>query len=229
MSKYVIDDDFLYKYVKSAENIMIDSLPKEEELSHKFSNRFQRKMNKLIQQQKRSPFMKSFVNLGKRVAIIFLVIISIIFTTTMSVEAYRTKFFEVIKEVWEEFTSIIFKNKENIDDVKFIPINPTFIPDDFKIVDHEINSYEQFTYWENDNGMEIMFEQAKIMANAIITDTEGIEVEEKFIGEQKIIYFTNKNVNQIYWYDDNYTYTIISEYDKNELLKMAESIIDCLW
>lgn len=226
MSKYVIDDDFLYKYVKSAENIMIDSLPKEEELSHKFSNRFQRKMNKLIQQQKRSPFMKSFVNLGKRVAIIFLVIISIIFTTTMSVEAYRTKFFEVIKEVWEEFTSIIFKNKENIDDVKFIPINPTFIPDDFKIVDHEINSYEQFTYWENDNGMEIMFEQAKIMANAIITDTEGIEVEEKFIGEQKIIYFTNKNVNQIYWYDDNYTYTIISEYDKNELLKMAESIID---
>lgn len=226
MSKYVIDDDFLYKYVKSAENIMIDSLPKEEELSHKFSNRFQRKMNKLIQQQKRSPFMKSFVNLGKRVAIIFLVIISIIFTTTMSVEAYRTKFFEVIKEVWEEFTSIIFKNKENIDDVKFIPINPTFIPDDFKIVDYEINSYEQFTYWENDNGMEIMFEQAKIMANAIITDTEGIEVEEKFIGEQKIIYFTNKNVNQIYWYDDNYTYTIISEYDKNELLKMAESIID---
>ena len=226
MSKYVIDDDFLYKYVKSAENIMIDSLPKEEELSHKFSNRFQRKMNKLIQQQKRSPFMKSFVNLSKRVAIIFLVIISIIFTTTMSVEAYRTKFFEVIKEVWEEFTSIIFKNKENIDDVKFIPINPTFIPDDFKIVDHEINSYEQFTYWENDNGMEIMFEQAKIMANAIITDTEGIEVEEKFIGEQKIIYFTNKNVNQIYWYDDNYTYTIISEYDKNELLKMAESIID---
>ncbi|WP_353096057.1 DUF4367 domain-containing protein [Tissierella praeacuta] len=226
MSKYVIDDDFLYTYVKSAENIMLDSLPKEEELSYNFSKRFQRKMNKLIQQQKRSPFMKSFVNHGKRVAIIFLVIISIVFTTTMSVEAYRTKFFEVIKEVWEEFTSIIFKNKENIDDVKLIPINPTFIPDDFKIVEHEINSYEQFAYWENGNGIEIMFEQAKIMVNAIITDTEGIEVEEKFIGEQKIIYFTNKNVNQIYWYDDNYTYTIISEYDKNELLKMAESIID---
>ena len=27
MNKYVMDDDFLYKYIKSAENIMIDSLP----------------------------------------------------------------------------------------------------------------------------------------------------------------------------------------------------------
>lgn len=226
MSKYVIDDDFLYKYVKSAETIMLDSLPNEEELSHNFSKRFQKKMNKLIQQQKRSPFMKSFINYGKKVAIIFLVIASIVFATTMSVEAYRTKFFEVITEAWEEFTSMIFKNKEDLDDVKLIPANPTYIPDNFKVVEHEINPYEQFLYWENDNGTEIMFEQAKIMGNAIIIDTEGIEVEEKLIGEQKIVYFSNKNVNQIYWYDDNYTYTIISEYDISELLKMAENIID---
>ena len=71
-----------------------------------------------------------------------------------------------------------------------------------------------------------MFEQAKITANSIITDTEGIDIEELLIGEQKIIYFTNKNVNQIYWNDNNYIYTIISGYDKNELLKMVESIIN---
>ena len=226
MNKYVMDDDFLYKYVKSAENIMIDSLPKEEALFHNFSKGFQKKMNKLIRQERRSPFIKTFVNYSRKVAIIFLIFISIAFATTMSVEAYRVRFFEVVIEVWEEFTSIIFNDKQNIDDGKLIPVNPTYIPDNFKIIEHEINSYEQFIYWQNDNGIEIMFEQAKITANSIITDTEGIDIEELLIGEQKIIYFTNKNINQIYWNDSNYIYTIISEYDKNELLKMVESIIN---
>ena len=226
MNKYVMDDDFLYKYVKSAENIMIDSLPKEEALFHNFSKGFQKKMNKLIRQERRSPFIKTFVNYSRKVAIIFLIFISIAFATTMSVEAYRVRFFEVVIEVWEEFTSIIFNDKQNIDDGKLIPVNPTYIPDNFKIIEHEINSYEQFIYWQNDNGIEIMFEQAKITANSIITDTEGIDIEELLIGEQKIIYFTNKNINQIYWNDSNYIYAIISEYDKNELLKMVESIIN---
>ena len=135
MNKYIIDDDFLYDHMKSAENIILENLPKEYELSHKFSN-------------------------------------------------------------------------------------------GFKIIEQDINHYEHLIYWENDEGIEIMFEQAKITANSIITDTEGIDIEELLIGEQKIIYFTNKNVNQIYWNDSNYIYTIISEYDKNELLKMVESIIN---
>ena len=183
MNKYVMDDDFLYKYVKSAENIMIDSLPKEEALFHNFSKGFQKKMNKLIRQERRSPFIKTFVNYSRKVAIIFLIFISIAFATTMSVEAYRVRFFEVVIEVWEEFTSIIFNDKQNIDDGKLIPVNPTYIPDNFKIIEHEINSYEQFIYWQNDEGIEIMFEQAKITANSIITDTEGIDIEELLIGE----------------------------------------------
>lgn len=36
MDKYIINDEFLYKYMKNAENIILESLPKEE-LSHKFS------------------------------------------------------------------------------------------------------------------------------------------------------------------------------------------------
>ena len=102
MNKYVMDDDFLYKYIKSAENIMIDSLPKEEALSHNFSKRFQKKMNKLIREERRSPFIKTFVNYSRKVAIIFLIFISIAFATTMSVEAYRVRFFEVVIEVWDQ-------------------------------------------------------------------------------------------------------------------------------
>lgn len=225
MNKYIIDDDFLYNHMKSSENIILENLPKEYELSHKFSKRFERRMNKLIRQERRFPFIKSFINYGKRVAIIFLIFISIAFATTMSVEAYRVKFFEIVIEVWEEFTSIIFKSEESIDDRKLIPVNPIYIPDDFKIIEEDTNHYEHFIYWKNDYGVEIMFEQAKITSNAIINDTEGIEIEKIFIQEQEVIYFTNKNIHQLYWNDSNYIYTIVSSYDKKELIKMAESII----
>lgn len=150
MNKYIIDDDFLYNHMKSSENIILENLPKEYELSHKFSKRFERRMNKLIRQERRSPFIKSFINYGKRVAIIFLIFISIAFATTMSVEAYRVKFFEIVIEVWEEFTSIIFKSEESIDDRKLIPVNPIYIPDDFKIIEEDTNHYEHFIYWVND-------------------------------------------------------------------------------
>jgi len=225
MNKYIIGDDFLYEHMEGVENIILESLPKEDDLSHKFSKRFERKMNKLIRQERRTPFTKAFINYSKKAAIIFLIFISITFAAIMSVEAYRVKFFEVVIEVWEEFTSIIFKGKENIDDGKLIPIIPTYIPHDFTIIEEDTNHYEHFIYWENDDGIEIMFEQAKITSNAIINDTEGIEIEKTLVDEQEIISFTNKNVHQLYWNDSNYIYTIISAYDKKDLIKMVESII----
>lgn len=226
MNKIKIDDDFLYTHMKGVENIVLESLPKEEDLSHGFSKRFEKKMKKLIRHNKRSPSMNNFVNYSKRVAIILFVFTSVIFATTMSVEAYRIRFFESITEVWEEFTSIIFKSEENINNKKLIPINPTYIPNGFKIIEENTMDYEHYIYWENSESIEIMYEQAKISSNAIINDTEGIELEKLLIEDLEINFFTNKNVNQIYWNDDNYIYTIISEYSKEELFKMIESIIN---
>lgn len=129
MDKYIINDEFFYKYMENTENIIIKSLPKEEELTHKFSKRFEKNMDKLIRQEKRTPFIRAFINYSKRVAAIFLIFVIIAFATTMSVEAYRVKFFEIVTEVWEEFTSIIFKSKDHINDNnKLIPAIPEYTP-----------------------------------------------------------------------------------------------------
>lgn len=52
MSKQILDDDFLYKHMRKAERKMLDSLPKEEDLSYKFSKEFEKKMDKLIKNKK---------------------------------------------------------------------------------------------------------------------------------------------------------------------------------
>jgi len=226
MDKHVIDDDFLYKYMKSTESIIIESLPKEEDLSHRFSKRFERKMNKLIRQENRTPFMKSFINHSKKAAVIFLIFIIIAFATTMSVEAYRVKFFEIVIEVWEEFTSMIFKSNENSNDNKLIPAIPEYIPKGFSIFEENINDHMYGVIYIDGNNEEIFYEQRVLSYGEIILDTENIEDETIEIDNQTIILFTNKGVNQIYWSDDSYSYTLISGIRKEEIIGMAKSILE---
>lgn len=226
MDKYIINDDFLYKYMKGAENIILESLPKEEELSHKFSKRFERKMNKLIRRENRTAFMKSFINHSKKAAVIFLIFATIAFATTMSVEAYRIKFFEVVIKVWEEFTSMIFKGKENNNDNKLIPAIPEYIPKGFSILEENINDHMYSVIYVDENYEEIFYEQRVLSYGEIILDTEDIEDETIEIGNQTIILFTNKGVNQIYWSDDSYFYTLISSINKDEIIEMAKKILE---
>lgn len=224
MDKYIINDDFLYKYMKGAENIILESLPKEEELSYKFSKRFKRKMNKLIRRENRTPFMKSFINHSKKVAVIFLIFVTIAFATTMSVEAYRVKFFEVVIEVWEEFTSMIFKNNKNINDKKLIPAVPEYTPKGFSILEENINDYVYSIIYVNENNEEIFYEQRIISQGEVLLDTENIEVETIEVDNQAIILFTNKGVNQIYWSDDSYSFTLISTINIEELITITKNI-----
>lgn len=226
MDKHIINDDFLYKYVKSTENIIIENLPKEEELSHEFSKRFEKKVNKLIKQENRTPFMKSFINHSKRAAVIFLIFTTIAFATTMSVEAYRVKFIEIVIEVWEEFTSMIFKSNENSNDIKLIPSIPEYIPKGFSILEESTNDHMYSVIYIGGNNEEIFYEQRVLLYGEIILDTENIEDETIEIGNQTITLFTNKGVNQIYWNDGSYSYTLISSINKDEIIEMAKSILE---
>lgn len=226
MSKHIVDDDFLYKHMRKSEIKMLDSLPKEEELSHKFSKDFEKKMDKLIKEQKSTPFMRSFVIYGKRAAAIFLIIAAISFAATMSVEAYRVRFFEVITEVWEEFTSIRFESEEEVIDGKLIAINPEYIPETFSILEETLSDYVNKIIYVNMIDEEIIYEQRLISDGEIIFDTEGVEVKTMNIGDQTINFFTNKGLSQIYWNDDLYRYRFSSTIDMEEIIKMTKSILN---
>lgn len=225
MSKHIVDDDFLYKHMRKAEIKMLDSLPKEEDLSYKFSEDFEKKMDKLIREEKSIPFMRSFVVYGKRAAAIFLIIASISFATTMSVEAYRVKFFKVITEVWEEFTSIVFKSEEEVNDGNLVPTNPQYIPEGFSMFYEDVDNYMNMIIYKDAANIEIFYEQSFISNKEILLDTEGVEVETMKIENQEINYFSNKGVNQVYWNDDNYTYAFISSIDMEELFRMTKSVL----
>ncbi|MEF9921454.1 MAG: hypothetical protein RR769_00950 [Anaerovoracaceae bacterium] len=121
----IIDDDFLYANMPQTEKAMLSNIPPEDELHHKFSRRFNRKMAALLKYERRTPTMRVFVRQMKTAAAVFVIVLSMAFGTVMSVEAYRIRFFEFVTTVWEELTSIVIGSEDNADHDTLTPISPT--------------------------------------------------------------------------------------------------------
>lgn len=225
MDQKIIDDTLLYEHMEKVEKTLLNTIPAEQSLKHEFSKSYRKKISHLLKTQKRSPFVNRIIKYSKGIAAIFIVFISIAFTSVMSVEAYRERFFEIVTEIWTEFTSVIFQTEENSSDT-LIPAELNHIPNGFKKTEERVYPYEYYLCLENDTGNEIIFEQTPINANAFIIDTEDTEVETIKIADQQINSFTNKNLHQFYWNDNKYMYSLISEYDKNELIKIIKNILE---
>ena len=58
--------------------------------------------------------IKSIYSYSKKVAVTFLIITMGLFTVSMSVDAVRLKVINVITEIYEEFTSIIFSKSSTV-------------------------------------------------------------------------------------------------------------------
>ncbi|NJA31852.1 hypothetical protein GSQ33_18290, partial [Clostridioides difficile] len=82
-----ITDDMLRESIPIVTKIILDDLPSDDELNHVFSKGFERKMKKLIKQQKRSSLTNKIIFYLKRTAIVFLIVLASLFTITMSSEA----------------------------------------------------------------------------------------------------------------------------------------------
>lgn len=224
MPKYLVDDEFLYKHMKNAEDKIIDNLPDEEDLSHNFSRKFKSKMNRLLREEKRSPSFNRFVNYGRRVAIVLLIAISVIFASAMSIEAYRERFFDKVIEILENYTSITFHTDEDVVVEDLVAISPGYVPEGFSLYEEEIYHRAYVVRYKNEKDVEIFYEQSTARGQ-IMLDTESIEAEYIKIDNQKVMTYSNKGFNQLYWDDKLYTYYIISSIDRDELIEMAESII----
>ena len=80
-----ITDELLYKYCKTVDEYITDKIPDDEEIDHTYSEEFENQIQKIIKQEKRRNFVAKFYKYSKKVAIIFLIIISV-FGATMSVD-----------------------------------------------------------------------------------------------------------------------------------------------
>ena len=219
-----ITDDFLYQNMPKVENKILNLIPDEHEIEHKFSWKFKRKMKIIIKEQARTPETKALIMQIKKIAAIFIITISIVFSGIMSVEAYSIRFFNMIKEVWAELTSIVFWSNSNTNIYDFVPVSPLYISNGYEIVEQWQNEYKNVIIYSDRDRNEIVYTQQAITQSEHIFDSEDTETEVINMNNIQVNILIKNSFTQVYWTDEKSIF-FISGKDKNEIIKMVESII----
>ena len=97
MRNIEITDEWLYKYMPVVDEALIRGIEQAVDNEHRFSDRFERRMRRLIRKERYLSFRKHAAPIAKRAAVFLIVLLAVAGVLTVSVEALRIKFFDNIK------------------------------------------------------------------------------------------------------------------------------------
>lgn len=222
-------DKLLYENCPIVEELLLENLPKEEDIDYEFSRQFEKSMKRMIKEQKRGSLVSKFYKVSKIVAVIVIAIT--LFSFPKSADALRFKLFEIIREVYEEFSIHKYQGKNNKKIKNINGVKPNYIPKGFEVIkETEEEEYILITY---KNNLEyIKYHCFEINNNRLYIDTENAKVTEVLINGIKADYIDKGLFQMISWEKDGYGYNLSVEsidenyikFDKQELIKIAESI-----
>lgn len=202
----------------------LDSLPPNQELKkyHKFSYEFEKKMEKLIKISKIKYVTLAGYKIRRSIAAAASIII--IISASMTVEAIRVPVINFIEKIYEEFSELIFNDKEENSPEKIENKHvPKFIPDGYsKLEETNYETYYQIIY-SNAEKNELIYEQFTLNYDVTI-NTEGINTKEIFINGATGITYSQNGLTTVIFSDGIYAYSISGYEDESILKQMAESI-----
>ncbi len=212
--------EVLDMYVKEVAETL--TVPPELE-NYQFSERFERRMQRLIRMQKKS-YYRYINTVAKRAACYILIVLTCMFVTVFSVKSLREPFVNFVVETYEKFTSLFVEKDDPTDNIELKVMLPQYIPEGYEIDDVIIdeNLYMHVYHGENDNYL--FYTQDRDKNWLSIIDTENINVEKIYIRTFEGVYYINKNINYLIFNDGICTYSISGYISKEEMIKFAESI-----
>lgn len=207
---------------------MQQEFPSPEELANlpEPSARFQKKMNRLLRRQKKSYYRLINTSLKRVTAAILIFLLSI--SCLMTVEAIRTPIINFFTKVYEEYTQVTLNH-----DQKEVPAKlhieeiyaPSYLPEGFEKNMEEItDNYLLFEYVNKENHY-VLLQQFSYDDPSIAINTEDITYETVMIFDSVGIYYDNMGIQSILWYYDGYTFSVIADIGKEEIIKVAQSIV----
>ena len=225
-----ITDEMLYRHAPEARDLWLSTLPSDADIpEHKFSRRFERKMKRLIREQKRSPQANRMIRGLRRVAAIILVIGILSFSGLMTVEAYREKVIEVITLVFHDLTNYRFISEESGSEqhVDLPDITFQYIPDGMEKVEDTARERYRYILYEAQDGNFFELTQTVIVDNSDyekILDSEDAITEEFYLGDSEAVLNTKNGTTTIFWTKDHILYSLCGTIDPTDLKAVAEKI-----
>lgn len=194
----------------------------ENSIDFTFSERFNKRMAKLIRSQKKVYY--SFINTAyKRVAIICVVLLTML-TTACSVKAIREPIVNFFTEVYESFTRYFFEGDTADTIIKEYSLN--VLPDGFEQTNKMQNDISITTILENDSGDIIEFTQTITTDTEHLLDSEHNDVNEIVVADKTVHILENYGTTQAVWVCDGYCFKITTYGNVNIdiIMQLIESV-----
>lgn len=199
-------------------------IPHDEALiQYEFSAEFQKRMNKLIDKQKKKIW--HWVNtVPKRIALIAAAAI-MLFATACSVPEIREPIVKFFTEVHESFTEYFFEGDTAENAVISEKYQLTSLPSGFI----ETNVYEDenlvSTTYKNENGDSIMLSQI-VGTSSVSVDAEYGETKTLNVSGNEVHLYSDEGIMQAVWSHDTYLFELIcyGNYSEQDMIDMIESV-----
>lgn len=225
-----ITDDMLFECAAEARDIWLSTLPADEEIPDIPTSRaFERKMQKLIKEQRRTPRTNVVLRCIKQTVAAVLAVAILSFGGLMTVEAYREKVIEIVVTVFHELTDYRFaSDKLDMGEIVLPEISFEYVPEGMQETKNRTTgNNRRFIVYEGDNNEFFELSLRPIGSDSghvSILDTEESTYEVFTINGHEA--FSNeKDENRIVvWVDDNIVFRLYGNIEMDELKAVAEKI-----
>ena len=226
--------DSLYRYVgyRHSENVAreldeISKLAKDMEYPKELDDWFAGYIENVKKSEKKAKRMAAAKRIANKAAMVAIVLMIGLALVTFSVDALRIGVLNFIVETTQRYTSIKVGNVIDKEDEVTIPWSsyylPEYITDGYSISRVEEFSDIRMIYYQNASGEVIEFSQSFGNYNYQI-DTENAEATEVMINGTKGILADKNGDITLIWSNSDYTFFLFGKADREEIIKMAESI-----
>lgn len=203
-----------------------DNLVKEHdevEVPNSLTNWFE-KYNRKLEQR------KNIRTYGKRAAVFLIVSIISLSALTISVDAWRMKFFNMLIEINNRYSIVTFEETESslIFSSQDIPEGwtdyyPTVIPEGYTLNTFSTTSKSSRLVYSNNENKELKFHQQSIGVESHMDTENAVVYEVEINGFQGVMIEKNEQI-MIRWHNEEYGFLLTGYLEKEIMLDIAESI-----
>ena len=226
--------------IKHASALVLDEMMDEfasfEEISgeYRFSKQFEKKAEALIQDRKKAmretpaSGWQRIKRAGKRVAIVACVFVAVVSLAAFTIEPVRVAVANFFLEHRDGHIEMHMQQRPfGESDGRFADIYciTPYLPEGFEIVEVMENGVLLNVTYKNKAGEVIRLERGNGNASMAM-DSEGAGFEKFNLGEWEGFAIQKKGQSSVMFHDDRYAYLLTGRVDKEELIKMAQSMVD---
>lgn len=173
-----------------------------------FSQSFEKKMNKLIEKDKRMNI--STRKSVKKIVLTAIVAVTAIVISLLTVSAVRSSdepFFSFVKRIFPQYNDISMSDDSTppVDKIEK-EYTLTNLPEGYTLIEYQADEMGVFVIWKNENNEEIVFSQ-RILDSSFSIDNKH-DYRECFINGYKAYYSGNNYTACLIWTDGYYRFKI---------------------